>query len=132
MIQQFLITQKDPANADLVGNSISNNQFGLNGTDLNGRDLTYDGNGSGNCISGNSGVQTTVPADQSTFATACPFAGANAFSGKVQEELISWAVDGTHEKFLVQHDHAAKAGLVPLFHYSDYTGTKAPLPAARP
>jgi hypothetical protein len=126
MIQQFLITGKDPANADLVGNSIANNQFGLNGSDLNGRDLTYDGNGSNNCISGNTGVQTTVPADQSTFAVACPFTGANAFSGKVQEELISWAVDGTHEAFLLKHDHATKAGVVPLFHYSDYAGTKAP------
>jgi hypothetical protein len=126
MIQQFLITKKDPANADLVGNSISNNQFGLNGTDLNGRDLTYDGNGSNNCIAGNTGVAVTVPADQSTFATTCPFTGANAFSGKVQEELISWAIDGTHEAFLLKHDHAAQAGVVPLFHYSDYTGTKAP------
>jgi hypothetical protein len=125
MIQQFLITKKDPANADLVGNSISNNQLGLNGTDLNGRDLTYDGNGSNNCISGNAGVAVTVPADQSTFA-ACPFAGANAFSGKVQEELISWAIDGTHEAFLLKHDHAPQAGIVPLFHYSDYAGTKAP------
>jgi hypothetical protein len=125
MIQQFLITQKDPKNADLVGNSIANNQFGLNGTDLNGRDLTYDGNGSDNCVSGNTGVQTTVPADQSTFA-ACPFSGANAFSGAVQQELISWAIDNTHEKFLLQHPHAAQAGLVPLFHYNDYTGPKAP------
>jgi hypothetical protein len=126
MIQQFLITGKDPKNADLVGNSIANNQFGLNGTDLNGRDITYDGNGSDNCIAGNSGVQTTVPADQSTFAGTCPFSGANAFSGAVQQELITWALDDTHEKFLIQHPHAAQAGLVPLFHYSDYTGKKAP------
>jgi hypothetical protein len=125
MIQQFLITAKDPANADLVGNVISNNQFGLNGTDLNGRDITYDGNGSSNCVSGNTGVQVTVPADQATFA-ACPFTGANAFRADVQSELINWAVDGTHEAFLLKHDHAAQAGLQPLFHYSDYAGTKAP------
>jgi hypothetical protein len=125
MIQQFLITQKAPDAADLVGNSISGNQFGLNGTDLNGRDLTYDGNGTNNCIAGNTGVQSTVPADQSTFA-ACPFTGANTFKGDVQAELISWAVDTTHEKFLVQHPHSAVAGVQPLFHYSDYAGTKAP------
>jgi hypothetical protein len=116
MIQQFLITQKDPANADLVGNSISNNQFGRNGTDLNGRDLTYDGNGSNNCISGNTGVNVTVPANASTFA-ACPFTGANAFSGDVQAELISWAVDPTHEQFLLKHEHAPQTGLTPLERY---------------
>jgi hypothetical protein len=125
MIQQFLITQKAPDAADLVGNSISNNQFGLNGTDLNGRDITYDGNGTNNCIAGNTGVAVTVPADQSTFAP-CPFTGANAFSGAVQTELINWALDGTHEAFLLKHDHVAQAGLQPLFHYSDYAGTKAP------
>jgi hypothetical protein len=117
MIQQFLITQKMPAAADLVGNSISNNQFGLNGTDLNGRDLGYDGNGSDNCISANTGVAVTVPADASTM-TACPFSGANAFSGDVQKQLIDWALDGTHEAFLVKHDHAPQAGVTPLEHYT--------------
>jgi hypothetical protein len=117
MIQQFLITQKMPEAADLVGNSISNNQFGLNGTDLNGRDLGYDGNGTGNCISGNTGVAVTVPADASTLA-ACPFSGANAFSGDVQKQLVDWALDGTHEAFLVKHDHAPQAGVTPLEHYT--------------
>ena len=125
MIQQFLITAKQPENADLVGNSIANNQFNANGTDLNGRDLTYDGNGSNNCVAGNTGVLTTVPADGSTFAP-CPFTGANAFKGDVQAQLINWALDGTHEQFLIQHPHAAQAGLEPLFHYSDYAGKKAP------
>ena len=125
MIQQFLITQKAPDAADLRNNSISGNQFGLNGTDLNGRDITYDGNGTGNCIANNTGVQVTVPADQSTFAP-CPFTGANAFKGDVQNELISWAIDSTHEKFLIQHPHSAVAGVQPLFHYSDYAGKKAP------
>jgi parallel beta helix pectate lyase-like protein len=125
MIQQLILAPKMPEVSDLIGNQITNNQFGLNGTDLNGRDITYDGNGQDNCISGNTGVQVTVPADASTFA-ACPFKGNNAFSGATQGELVNWALDGTHEKFLMQHDHAAKAGAVPLFHYSDYTGTKAP------
>jgi hypothetical protein len=102
---------------DLIGNSIQNNQFGLNGTDLNGRDIVYDGNGTNNCIGPNEGVQVTVPADGSTMAP-CPFSGANAFSGAVQQELISWALDGTHEAYLVKHDHAAQAGLTPLEHYT--------------
>jgi hypothetical protein len=115
MIQQFLLT-KLPAAMDLVGNSISNNQMGLNGTDLNGRDLGYDGNGSDNCLSGNTGAVVTVPADASTMP-ACPFTGANAFSGDVQKQLIDWALDGTHEAFLAKHDHAPQPGITPLDHY---------------
>jgi hypothetical protein len=49
---------------------------------------------------------------------ACPFTGANAFSGDVQKQLIDWALDGTHEAFLVRHDHAAQPGLTPLEHYT--------------
>ena len=63
------------------------NAFGLNGTDLNGRELAYDGNGSDNCFGGNTGVTVTIPADGSTLA-ACPFAGANAFSGAIQLEML--------------------------------------------
>ncbi|MCW2984410.1 MAG: hypothetical protein JWR63_1980 [Conexibacter sp.] len=116
MIQQLILAPKLPAVSDLIGNQITNNQFGLNGTDLNGRDITYDGNGSDNCIGGNTGVAVMVPADGSTFA-ACPFAGANAFSGSVQTELVNWALDTTHEKYLVKHDHVAQAGVTPVEHY---------------
>jgi hypothetical protein len=123
MIQQLILAPKMPEVSDLIGNQITNNQFGLNGTDLNGRDITYDGNGSDNCIGGNTGVAVTVPADASTFA-ACPFTGANAFSSAVQGELVNWAVDSTHETYLVPHDHVAQSGIVPLLHYADYTGTK--------
>jgi hypothetical protein len=125
MIQQIILAPKLPEESTLRGNQITNNQFGLNGTDTNGRDIVYDGNGTDNCISGNTGVAVTVPADQSNFA-ACPFTGANVFNGGAQGELVNWALDPTHEKFLVQHDHPAQNGIVPLFHYSDYTGTKAP------
>ena len=44
-----------------------NNQFGLDGTDANGSDLMYDGNGTDNCFSLD-GVTSTFPADRSTFA----------------------------------------------------------------
>ncbi|HWH96285.1 MAG TPA: right-handed parallel beta-helix repeat-containing protein [Baekduia sp.] len=116
MIEQFVLKAKRPDASELVGNQITNNQFGLNGTDLNGRDITYDGNGTNNCISDNAGVAVTVPADASTFA-ACPFTGANAFSSSVQGELVNWAVDPTHEAFLIRHDHAPQAGITPLDHY---------------
>jgi hypothetical protein len=113
-IQQVLLKQKDAA--DLVGNSVRNNQFGLNGTDLNGRDLVDDGSGSNNCFAGNEGVQAMLPADGSAFAT-CPFTGANAYNAAAQAEALGWAGDATHEKFWIRHPHAPKKGYTPLEHY---------------
>ncbi|WCB95782.1 hypothetical protein DSM104299_04533 [Baekduia alba] len=126
MIQQIILLPKLPEVSNLIGNQITNNQFGANGTDLNGRDLAYDGTGSDNCISGNTGVQSVVGAADVSGWPACPFSGANTYSQAGQTDMVNWAVDADHEKFLVQHPHATKAGVVPLFHYSDYTGTKAP------
>ena len=66
------------------------NAFGLDGTDLNGRELAYDGNGTDNCFGGNTGVSVTIPADGSTLA-ACPFAGANAFSQPTKDQMLALA-----------------------------------------
>jgi hypothetical protein len=126
MIQQIILLPKMPEVSNLVGNQITNNQMGLNGTDLNGRDLAYDGTGTDNCISGNTGVQTTVGAADQAGYPACPFTGANTYSQQGQTDMVNWAVDPDHEKFLLQHPHAAQGGVQPLFHYSDYAGTKAP------
>jgi hypothetical protein len=126
MIQQLILKPKMPEVADLIGNQITNNQMGLNGTDLNGRDLAYDGTGNDNCISGNTGVTTVVGAADASGFPACPFSGANTYSADGQNQMVTWALEADHEKYLVQHPHAAQAGVVPLFHYSDYAGKKAP------
>jgi len=115
MIQQILLKQADAK--DLRDNVVRNNRFGLDGTDKNGRDLFYDGNGTGNCFAGNVGVEVTVPANGLTFAP-CPFTGANAFSEPAQGEAVNWTVgDPTHEKFWVRNPHAPKAGFTPLEHF---------------
>ncbi|MFL5826284.1 MAG: nitrous oxide reductase family maturation protein NosD [Thermoleophilaceae bacterium] len=111
MLQQFLLKQKDAA--DLENNQVKNNQFGLNGKDRNGRDLFYDGNGSGNCFSGNTGVQVTLPADGSTIVS-CPFSGNNTFNQQAQTTAIGFAVAPDQETSWIQHDHAAKKGYTPL------------------
>ena len=98
---------------DLVGNGVRYNDIGLGGADPNGRDLFYDGNGTGNCFSDNVGVKSTFPADGSTFA-ACPFTGANTFNAAAQQQAVSWAVDADHEKDWIRGAHVAKAGLTPL------------------
>jgi hypothetical protein len=120
-IQQVLLKQKDAA--DLIGNQVHDNQFGLNGTDLNGRDLFYDGTGSDNCVGPNAGVQSTTPADGSTFAP-CPFSGANAFNQAAQAEAFGWALAGgsakdpvAAEKFWIRYPHAPKSGYTPLEHF---------------
>ena len=120
-IQQILLKQKDAQ--DLVGNQVSGNTFGVGG-DFNGRDLFYDGNGTGNCFGPNTGVRVTTPADASTMAP-CPFTGANAFSPAAQGEAIGWtAGDPTHEAFWVRTPHPSRPGIVPLELYSDYKGVK--------
>lgn len=111
MLQQLLL--KDKGAQNLVGNQIKDNAFGKDGTDLNGRDLFYDGNGTDNCLSGNTGVQVTAPADQSTFAP-CPFTGTNAFSSTAQGEAIAWATSEDPTSQWVRHPHAGVGKVKPL------------------
>ena len=86
-----------------------NNQFGLNGTDTNGNDLMYDGNGTDNCFSLD-GVNSTFPADRSTFA-GC--GGANAFSKSVQDQMLTYTGENALNGW-VKHAHPAKKGYTPL------------------
>ena len=64
---ESILVEKTPEARELERNVIQNNQFGLNGTDVNGVDVAYDGNGTGNCFS-MAGVTSMFPADGSTFA----------------------------------------------------------------
>jgi hypothetical protein len=111
-----ILLEKNPQARALVGNVVRNNAFGLDGTDLNGRELAYDGNGTDNCFGGNTGVSVTIPADGSTFA-ACPFTGANAFSTQVQSQMLSLAGKASVASW-IKHPHAPKAGFEPLELYT--------------
>ena len=62
-----ILVEKTPAARALANNVVQDNQFGLNGTDVNGYDIAYDGNGTNNCFS-MAGVTSMFPADGSTFA----------------------------------------------------------------
>jgi hypothetical protein len=123
MVQQLLLKQKDAQ--ELVGNQIRGNRFGKDGTDLNGRDLFYDGDGSGNCFSDNVGVQVTLPADPAAFP-ACPHADANTLSTDIQQTAVSWALgDPTHEANWIDSPHPPIAGRDELEHWTP--ATKEPL-----
>ena len=82
------------------------------GEDANGRDLAYDGNGSGNCWGPNGGVQSTFPADPAFFP-ACPFTGANAFSQDQQNTMVSWAGRNAVPNW-IKHAHKPRPGYTPL------------------
>jgi hypothetical protein len=107
-----VLLQKNPQARALVGNVVRDNAFGLDGTDLNGRELAYEGNGSDNCFAGNTGVSLTIPADGSTLA-ACPFTGANAFSADAQAQMLGLAGEAAVGAW-IKHPHAPKPGFEPL------------------
>jgi hypothetical protein len=106
---QGVLLEKNPQARDLERNIVRNNQLGLNGTDVNGADLMYDGNGKDNCFSLD-GVSTTFPADRSTFA-GC--GGANAFSKSVQDGMLAFTGEGALTGWK-KHAHPAKKGYTPL------------------
>ena len=115
-LKQILLKQADAA--DLIGNQVHDNEFGLGGADLNGRELFYDGSGTDNCFGPNVGVARhdagrrldvrPVPVHRArTRSTRPPRARPSAGS----------VGDPTHEAFWIKHPHAPKAGLKPLEHY---------------
>jgi len=108
MVQGFL-AMKDPETQVLRDNVVGGNQFGLGGTDANGVDYVYDGNGTNNCWSMD-GVTSVFPADRSTYA-GC--GGTNAFSQSVQDQMLTWIGAGAVSAWK-KHPHPAKPGFTPL------------------
>jgi plastocyanin len=116
LIDGILLTR--PENHDaiaLTNNQVTGNAFGAAGSDVNGRDLVYDGSGSANCFSGNAGVHATFPADAARFP-ACPFTGSNGFSQDDRNTMLGWIGENA-VKGWVRHDHPARAGVTPLEAY---------------
>jgi len=109
---EAILLEENPQARALIGNVVRDNAFGLEGTDLNGRDLAYDGNGTANCFGPNSGVAVTIPASGSTLSP-CPFDGANAFSAAAQAEMVSFTGKAAVAAW-IKHPHAPKPGYTPL------------------
>jgi hypothetical protein len=104
-----ILLSENPQARSLQRNIVRNNQFGLNGTDANGSDVMYDGNGTDNCFS-MEGVTSAFPADRSTFA-GC--SGPNAFSASVQAAMGGFAGEGAVQAWN-KHPHPPKPGYTPL------------------
>jgi hypothetical protein len=99
----------------LVGNEIRGNEYGRGGTDLNGRDLAYDGEGRDNCIQETGVRSPTVPANGNTYEP-CPFSGPNTMDAAAAAEGIRWSLDATHEANWVVGPHQPIKGIRPLVH----------------
>ena len=103
-IEGILLAEKPDARS-LERNVVHNNQFGLDGTDANGFDVSYDGNGNDNCFS-LAGVTSTFPAVHATFA------------GCGGDQRLQQARPGRDDRLhrrgradgLDKHPHPAKAG----------------------
>jgi plastocyanin len=115
-----------PENQDavaLTGNKVTGNVFGAGGTDVNGRDLVYDGSGSNNCFSDNTGIQVTFPADPARFP-ACDFSGSNGFSQDDRNTMLSWIGENALKAWN-RHAHPARPGVTPLEEYKPAGSARA-------
>ncbi len=124
-LEALTLAAKDAAAKSLDGNQFRTNAFGLNGTDRNGRDVVFEGGGTGNCFSGNTGVESVTPADASTMP-ACPFTGANPFVASVREQTLGWVIQSDKEAAWIRRPHAPRADRIqPLETYTkSYRKTK--------
>ena len=113
----------------LKDNRITENVMGNGGKDLNGRDLAYDGSGSGNCFSGNqlsSGVGNLPDYSASAFPACNPVgqAGpANSFNADAQLTAIGWAaslaISGEPSGTIAQPFSSSYQGMKPFAKASD-------------
>jgi hypothetical protein len=103
-----ILLAENPTAVSLDRNIVRNNAFGLGGTDTNGRDVTYDGSGTGNCFT-LAPTDTAFPADRSTVA-ACSTA---AVDNDARMQMIGWTGTGAFSGW-VKHPHPAKSGYKPL------------------
>jgi hypothetical protein len=104
-----ILLTENPLAVSLDRNIVRGNQFGLGGTDTNGRDVSYDGSGSDNCFT-LAASDTTYPADRSTIATCT---GVNGMQQAARDQMQLWAGTGALAGW-VRHAHPAKRGYKPL------------------
>jgi Pectinesterase len=103
-----ILLAENPLAVSLDRNIIRGNAFGLGGTDVNGRDVTYDGSGTGNCFE-LAPTDTAFPADKSTVA-ACSTAAVN---NDARAQMVGWTGTGALTGWN-KHEHPAKKGYKPL------------------
>jgi plastocyanin len=124
-----ILLQKNPDAISLDNNQLTGNQFGAGGSDVNGRDIAYDGSGNGNCFSGNQLSAPTFPADPARFP-ACPFSAANGLSNDDRATMLSWVGENALTAWN-HHAHPARKGVTPLEVYGGGSAARATAAAVR-
>jgi hypothetical protein len=106
-IDSILLPETHPSRT-LDGNTIRNNEFGLGGTDTNGRDIVYDGSGSRNCF--------TLAASDTVLdpSTLSPCTGKNPFSQSARDQMVGWTAEGALNGWRKPGGHPPKKGYKPL------------------
>jgi Periplasmic copper-binding protein (NosD) len=105
-----ILVVKHPDAIELQRNTVRDNRFGLGGKDLNGRDIIYDGSGTGNCFGPNTILS---PSPDTAAPPSCPFPGKNAYSASDRLKMIGWTGEGAVNGWIT-HPHAKKKGIKPL------------------
>lgn len=112
------LTLKDPSVGTLKDNQVTGNTFGEGGQDLNGIDIAYTGDGTGNCFENNTGADRNLPAEAGALP-ACAAGIVNTPSQAALDRLLQAAVDPDHEAAWVRGPHVTKAGYKPLETYTN-------------
>jgi hypothetical protein len=112
------LTLKDPTVGILKDNKVTGNTFGVGGQDMNGTDIAYTGDGTGNCFENNSGAVAYLPTTPATFP-ACAPGVVNTPDPDALGALLGWAIAEDHEAGWKRGTHVAKKGYTPL---ETYTG----------
>ena len=113
-----VLLQKHPDAIELQRNTVRDNSFGLGGRDLNGRDVLYDGSGSGNCFGPNTSFS---PSPDTTAGPDCPFTGTNAHNSADRITMLGWTGEGALKGW-IKHPHAARKGVKPVEVYTGKGG----------
>jgi hypothetical protein len=106
-IDSFLVS-KHPDAATFDRNVVKGNAFGLNGTDTNGYDIVYAGQGSDNCFTV---APTDTVLDPNAISTCT---GKNPFSQPTYDKMLSWAGANAVNGWRQPTGHPAKKGYKPL------------------
>jgi Right handed beta helix region/Pectinesterase len=105
-LDSFLVPE-NPEAAELRGNILRNNAFGLGGSDTNGYDVVYSGQGTDNCFTIGA---TDTALDRSALS---PCAGKNTFHQATYDQMLGWAGENALNGWK-RHDHPPKKGIKPL------------------
>ena len=105
-----ILVSKHPDAIELQRNTVRDNSFGRGGRDLNGRDVIYDGSGTGNCFGPNTVLS---PSPDTAPLQPCPFGDKNAFDQAARDRMLSWIGESALNGW-IKHPHAKKKGVKPL------------------